>query len=214
MLRESERRLSAGLALPTSGYYLWMHLPGGRFAVQGGVILAIEYTMLLMVAYRRYFLDLPASMPRLNRWVARLAWGLVPGTVVLLLGPYHIMFPLVISQVLLCGGGALAVSLLAWWRGNRVARFYALAWLSFWLLFTITQLQYRAWLPLLILPELQAILGVAIGVTLFFLAMADRAFSAAPPARRFKQYPQTLVCPHRLLPSRIHPASLRPGAGG
>jgi len=170
--------------------------------------------MLRPYQYLRYFLDLPASMPRLNRWVVRLAWGLVPGTVVLLLGRYHIMFPLVISQVLLCGGGALAVSLLAWWRGNRVARFYALAWLSFWLLFTITQLQYRAWLPLLILPELQAILGVAIGVTLFFLAMADRAFSAAPPARRFKQYPQTLVCPHRLLPSRIHPASLRPGAGG
>ncbi|MEI8043906.1 MAG: 7TM diverse intracellular signaling domain-containing protein [Verrucomicrobiota bacterium] len=98
----------------------------------------------------------------------------MPGTAVLLLGPYHIMYQLMILQVLLFGVGSLAVSLLLWWRGNRVARFYALAWVSFWLLFVITQLQYSAWLPMRILPELQAILGVAIGVTLFFLAMADR----------------------------------------
>ena len=163
-----------GIYFICSGYYLWLHLPGGRFVVQGGVILAIEYVMLLLLAYLRYFFDLPTSMPDLNRWGGRLAWGLVPGTVVFLLGPYHVMYPLVILQVLLIGVGSLAVALLAWWRGNRVARFYALAWLSFWILFTITQLQYRAWLPMLILPELQAILGVALGVTLFFLAMADR----------------------------------------
>ena len=163
-----------GLYFIISGYYVWLHLPGGRFAVQGGVILGIEYIMLLMLVYLRYFLDLPSRMPGINRWVVSLAWGLVPGTVVFLLGPYHIMYQLMSLQVLLFGVGSLAVSLLAWWRGNRVARFYALAWLSFWLLFVITQLQYSARLPMLILPELQAILGVAIGVTLFFLAMADR----------------------------------------
>ncbi|MEI7909344.1 MAG: 7TM-DISM domain-containing protein [Verrucomicrobiota bacterium] len=163
-----------GIYFIVSGYYLWLHLPGGRFAVQGGAILTIEYTMLLMMAYLRYFIDLPASMPGLNRWGGRLAWCLVPATVIFLLGPYHIMYPLVTLQLLLFGVGSLTVSVLAWWRGNRVARFYTLAWLSFWILFAITQLQYRAWLPMLILPELQAILGVALGVTLFFLAMADR----------------------------------------
>ena len=163
-----------GLYFIISGYYVWLHLPGGRFAVQGGVILGIEYIMLLMLVYLRYFLDLPSRMPGINRWVVSLAWGLVPGTVVFLLGPYHIMYQLMSLQVLLFGVGSLAVSLLAWWRGNRVARFYALAWLSFWILAVITHLQYRAWLPMRILPELQAILGVAIGVTLFFLALADR----------------------------------------
>jgi hypothetical protein len=68
------------------------------------------------------------------------------------------MYPLVSLQALLFGGGSLVVSLLAGWRGNRVARFYALAWLSFWILF--------------------------------------------------------VAGPHRLLPLRIHPASLRPGDGG
>ena len=163
-----------GLYFIFSGYYLWLHLPGGRFAVQGGVILAVEYTMLLMMAYLRHFFDLPTSMPGLNRWGVRLAWVLVAATVVFLLGPYHIMYPLVTLQLLLFGIGSLTVSVLAWWRGNRVARFYALAWLSFWILFAITQLQYRAWLPMWILPELQDILGVVSGVTLFFLAMADR----------------------------------------
>ncbi len=163
-----------GLYFIVSGYYLWLHLPGGRFMLQGGVILAIEYTMLLMMAYLRYFFDLPATMPGLNRWGGRLAWALVAATVVFLLGPYHVMYPLVILQLLLFGVGCLTVSVLAWWRGNRVACFYALAWLSFWILFTITQLQYRAWLPMWILPELQAIIGVVLGVTLFFLALADR----------------------------------------
>ncbi|MEI6785057.1 MAG: 7TM diverse intracellular signaling domain-containing protein [Verrucomicrobiota bacterium] len=149
-----------GIYFIFSGYYLCLHLPGGRFAVHGGVILAIEYSLLLMLVYLRYFFDLPARLPGINRWVVRLAWGLVPGTAVLLLGPYRIMNQLAILQVLLCGGGALAVSLLAW--------------LSFWVLFVISQLQFRAWLPMPTLPELQAILGVALSVTYFFLAMADR----------------------------------------
>ena len=149
-----------GIYFIFSGYYLCLHLPGGRFAVHGGVILAIEYSLLLMLVYLRYFFDLPARLPGINRWVVRLAWGLVPGTAVLLLGPYRIMNQLAILQVLLCGVGALAVSLLAW--------------LSFWVLFVISQLQFRAWLPLPTLPELQAILGVALSVTYFFLAMADR----------------------------------------
>ena len=121
-----------GLYFIFSGYYVWLRLPGGRFAVLGGVILGIEYTLLLMMAYLRYFFDLPASMPGLNRWIVRLAWGIPPITVVFLLGPYRIMDQLAILQVLLFGVGSQAVSLVAWWRGNRVVRFYALAWLSFW----------------------------------------------------------------------------------
>ena len=163
-----------GIYFICSGYYLWLHLPGGRFAVQGGVILALEYTLLLLIAYLRYFFDLPATMPGLNRWVVRLAWGLVPGTVVLLLGPYHIMDQLVILQVLLFGVGSLAVSLLAWWRGSRVACFYALAWLLFWVMFVISQLQFFGRMAMPTLPELQGLLGAALSVTFFFLAMADR----------------------------------------
>ena len=163
-----------GLYFIFSGYYVWLRLPGGRFAVLGGVILGIEYTLLLMMAYLRYFFDLPASMPGLNRWIVRLAWGIPPLTVVFLLGPYRIMDQLVILQVLLFGVGSQAVALVAWWRGNRVARFYALAWLSFWILFAITMFQFFGWMAMPTLPELQAILGVALSVTFFFLAMADR----------------------------------------
>ena len=157
-----------------SGYYVWLGLPAGGFAVKGGMILAIEFTMLLLLAYLRYFFDLPVAMPRLNRWVVRLSWATVASTVVFLLGPYHIMDPFVILQVLLFGVGSLTVSLLAWWRGNRVARFYAMAWLSFWVLFAISQLQFFGWMAMPTLPELQAILGVALSVTFFFVAMADR----------------------------------------
>jgi signal transduction histidine kinase len=163
-----------GIYFVTSGHYVWLRLPGGRFAVQGGVILAIEYTLLLLLLYLRYFFDLPATLPKLNRWVIRLAWGVLPSTVVFLLGPYHIMDQLVILQALLFGVGSLTLSLVAWWQGNRVARFYALAWLSFWLLFVLTQCQLFGWLAMPTLPELQAILGVALSVTFFFLAMADR----------------------------------------
>jgi signal transduction histidine kinase len=77
-------------------------------------------------------------------------------------------------QVLLLGVGSLTLALAAWWRGNRVARFYTLAWLSFWILFVISQFQLFGWLPMPTLPELQGILGVALSVTFFFVAMADR----------------------------------------
>ncbi|MEI8045176.1 MAG: 7TM diverse intracellular signaling domain-containing protein, partial [Verrucomicrobiota bacterium] len=157
-----------------SGYYVWLGLPAGGFAVKGGMILAIEFTMLLLLAYLRHLFNLPADMPRLNRWVVRFFWGTAASTVIFLLGPYQIMDPFVILQVLLFGVGSLTVSLLAWWRGNRVARFYALAWVSFWVLFVISQLQFFGWMAMPTLPELQAILGVALSVTFFFVAMADR----------------------------------------
>lgn len=157
-----------------SGYYVWLRLPAGGFAVKGGMILAIQFTMLLLLAYLRHFFSLPADMPRLNRWVVRLFWGTAASTVIFLLGPYQVMDPLMILQVLIFGVGSLAVSLLAWWRGNRVARFYALAWVSFWVLFVISQLQFFGWIAMPTLPELQAILGVALSVTFFFVAMADR----------------------------------------
>lgn len=163
-----------GVYFISSGYYVWWHLPGGRFAVEGGVIICVQATLLLLTFYLRYFFDLPTTLPGLNRWVVRLAWGLVAGTGVFLLGPYHIMQPLVLLQTLLFGAGSLVVALVAWWRGNRTARFYALAWLTFWVLLTITNFQYFAWLPMSHLPESQAILGVALSVTFFLLAMADR----------------------------------------
>ena len=157
-----------------TGYYVWLRLPGGRLAVHAGVILAVEYTLALVFIYLRYFLDLPATMPKLDRWIVPMIWGSAGSTVVLLLGPYHIMDRLVILQALLCGVGSLGVGVVAWRRGNRVARFYVTAWLSFWVFDLISSLQFFGWLRLPLLPEFQAMLGVVLSMTLFFVAMADR----------------------------------------
>ena len=158
----------------TSGYYGWLHLPGLRFAVHGGVILAAGLAETMLMVYLREFFDLPATRPRLDRWIVRVIWCLPVSIAVFMLGPYHIMNPLLLLQALLLGAGSLAVSLQAWWRGNPVARFYALAWLVFWALFALSTLEFLGWLPMPTLPEFQAISGVLISTTLFFLAMADR----------------------------------------
>jgi signal transduction histidine kinase len=158
----------------TSGYYGWLQLPGLRFAVHGGVILAAGLAETMLLVYLREFFDLPAVHPRLDRWIVRVIWGLPVSIVIFMLGSYRIMDPLLLLQALLLGAGSLAVSLQAWWRGNSVARFYALAWLVFWALFALSTFEYLGWLPMPTLPELQAMSGVLVSTTLFFLAMADR----------------------------------------
>ncbi len=158
----------------TTGYYGWLHLPGLRFAVHGGVILSAGMAETMLLVYLRDFFDLSATRPRLDRWIVRVIWCLPVSIAIFMLGPYHLMNPLLLLQAMLLGAGSLIVSLQVWWRGNPVARFYALAWLVFWALFALSTFEYLGWLPMPALPELQAMSGVLVSTTLFFLAMADR----------------------------------------
>ena len=170
-----------------TGYYTWLNLPGKRLAVHSGIICFIEITLTLMLVYLRYFFELARTMPGIDRWVLGMIRANPVLAAILLLGPYRIMDQILMLQISLLGMCSLAVSMRAWWQGNRVARFYTLAWLSFWLLYGISTAQILGWFPQPTLPELQAVLGVAISVTLFFLAMGDRVRQVRENMQLFQQ---------------------------
>lgn len=160
--------------LINTGFYSWLGMPGACFAVKGGILIGGEGILVLMIAYLRHFFGLATTMPKLNRWLVYLSWSGVISAILLPLAPYNRVYFIMVLQLLMFGFGAMVLALVSWWQGNRTARFYFLAWFSFWIWFTVVQMQYFAWLPILGSPELQAILAVGISVTFFFLAMADR----------------------------------------
>ena len=158
----------------TSGYYAWLRLPAAAVAVHAGVIATAGLGLLMMLLYLRNFFDLPATHPGLNRWVVRITWLNSLLTGLLLVGPYWQMNQLLLLQSFLIGAGAMSVAGWCWWRGNRMARFYVLAWLVFWLQVLANALQYFGWVPILAMPEMQIILAITLSMTLFFMALADR----------------------------------------
>jgi signal transduction histidine kinase len=158
-----------------NGYYGWAGGPAAGIAAHAGATLSTQLTLLLVPLYLRHFFDLGVTMPKMDIWAKGLAWAAVVATPLLLALPYRICAQVLPLEALLMGGWAMAVATLAWWRGNRIARFYTLAWISFWLVFAMQQLQFRGRLPMFhMTPELLGIVGVATSITLFFVAMADR----------------------------------------
>jgi len=158
-----------------SGYYRWLGLPGATVAVHEGFLLTGQVCLFLLLCYLSDFLNLPDTMPRLNRWILRPAfWVVAIGVVPLLLGPFRTMIQLLQVETILLGVMAMTLASLAWRRGNRVARFYVLGWLAFWLLIALSIVQFRGWLPMSFLPEYESAVGVALSSTLFFIAMSDR----------------------------------------
>jgi signal transduction histidine kinase len=158
-----------------SGYYAWLRLPAVAWANHAGTIIAVETTFVLILVYLRYFFDLGTAAPRLDRWVVRpsIIFTMLL-TAALLAGPYRISIQIVQFQALALGGFSMCVALVFWVRGNRVARFYFLGWVVFWVLFVWTFLLFRGVLPMPTIPEYPAIVSIAISMTLFFFAMADR----------------------------------------
>lgn len=157
------------------GYYAWFHFPAVRFAVHGGIMLACEFTLILLLIYLRYFFDIRTGAPKLDRRVIRpLFWATIVFAAVAVAGPFRVMIQLLQFQCLLLGAFSMGVALMFWRRGNQVARFYFLGWMAFWVLLAWSVLQFRGMVPIPALPEYPAIIGIAVSMTLFFLALADR----------------------------------------
>lgn len=159
----------------TSGYYAWLGLPAVRFAVHGGTIVACEWALALMLMYLSYFFNINRDAPRLNRMVVRPLLGLTAAyTLAAMFLPYRTAIRIVLLQALVLGVFAMTISLLFWVKGNSVARFYFMGWLAFWMLLAYSILQFMGLIPMPTLPEYPAIIGMAVGMTLFFIALADR----------------------------------------
>lgn len=157
-----------------SGHYAWLDLPGRAFMVKKGLVLVCEFGLAMMLLYLRHLLDLARSMPRVDPWARALQWSTAPVAGLFLVFPFGAVYPFFILQAVLVGMFSLAVALAAWRQGSRAGGYYALAWVLFWVLFGVGQLHFLAWLPMSFPPEWLTMLGTALGVTLFLIAMVDR----------------------------------------
>ena len=160
--------------LGSSGYWSWLELPGWRFGTTNGLIFFNELSLIALLMYMRRFFNLPETMPRLDRGLR----GVLAVCCLLLLyipfGPYRPLMKAVQLQDLLFGCLAMGTAFVAFRRGDRTARFYLLAWASFWGLLLVDFFQQWKILPPPVTPEQPALIALVLGFTLFFMAMADR----------------------------------------
>jgi signal transduction histidine kinase len=166
---------STGLIfLGNSGYWSWLGLPGARFGEANGMIFFNELSLLALLYYLRQFFDTKRALPRLDRvlvWSTIVSWAFLAVTP---FGPYRLLMQAVQLQDLLFGALAMGVAIAAFAHGNRTARFYLLAWGSFWGVLLLDILQQHKILPPLMESGAATQLSLVAGFTFFFMAMADR----------------------------------------
>lgn len=156
------------------GFYVWLDLPGRGLVAKQGLILVSEFVLFMMLVYLRYLLDLPRNMPGINRLVT---WTLrASGVIVLamLVTPYRIAYPTILIHMSLVGGISVVVAFMAWCKGLKEARFYALALLLYWTLFALNTYKHIAAESVSRPFWEKAFAGSAFAMTFFFFAMADR----------------------------------------
>jgi signal transduction histidine kinase len=158
-----------------TGFYTWLRLPGGSFAVHHGALAAVHVTMCLLMVYLRLLLAVAERAPRLDRLVTRPLLLVTPVvSLVVLLLPFRPAVQLTQLQALLYGVLSMAVALHLGRAGDRVARFYFVGWLGFWAVQAWVILQYRGVVPIASVPELPVLLGITFSMTFFFVALALR----------------------------------------
>ncbi|HPT17722.1 MAG TPA: 7TM diverse intracellular signaling domain-containing protein, partial [Kiritimatiellia bacterium] len=127
-----------------------------------------------LLAYMRWFFDLPASMPRVDRGIRWLFLACAGLLVWLAFGAFRPRLVAVQLLDLAVGALTVAVAIAAWRRGNRTARFYLLAWSAFWALVLVEIAQQWKLLPVLAAPNVLPMFGLLLAFALFQAAMADR----------------------------------------
>lgn len=126
--------------------------------------------------HSKWFFDLPATMPRVDRtlrWLTLVFAGLALW--MMTDGPYLLRLSIMQLLSLFAGTLSIVVAIAAWRKGNRTARFYLLAWGTFWAMFVIEILQQRNVLPAWLPSDVLLLVGLLFAFILFHAAMADRA---------------------------------------
>jgi signal transduction histidine kinase len=157
------------------GYWSMLGLPFSAVVVHKGVVFFQLVSIHSVFFYLRRFFELSKEMPFANR----LCRALSVNPFLLLLALYFVPYGwcLRVSQqyAFVTSVVAIVVSILMLRRGHRVARFYLMAWVPYWLimvynlfgfLFAERVMNYN------IAPE---IVAFVVSAALFFAAMADKA---------------------------------------
>jgi len=170
-----------------SGYYAWFDFAGHDLVAKQGLIITSEFALFMMLIYLRYLLDLPRTLPAINRFVV---WTLRVSAIivlVLLVMPYRIAYPVILVHMSVVGLASVIVAFIAWYNGLKVARFYAVAWMFFWIFFGIGTFRHISAESVSRPFWANAFAGTEISVTFFFIAMADRVRELRRAATRSQE---------------------------
>ena len=166
-----------------SGHWTWSFWPAREFFLKQGMMLAGSTGILLMIVFMRGLVDLRRNLPRVDWWTVRLIWINAAFALVLLFLPYRVGYQLFLTHALVMGLGLMLCTLLAWHRGVRAARFYALAWVGFWVSYGLSAVPFLFVRPLAAPVWEYSLRGVVVSGTLFLIAIADRVRELRRAAR-------------------------------
>ena len=172
-----------GFYLLISGQVTWSVGPAREFFLKQGMMLSGSAGILLMIVFLRGLLDLRATLPRVDRWTVRLIWVNAVLALALLFLPFRMGYPLFLKHSLVMGLGLMLCALLAWRHGVRAARFYALAWVVFWVSYGFSSVQFLSVRPLAAPVWKYSLQGLVVSGTLFLIAIADRVRELRRAAR-------------------------------
>ena len=173
-----------GFYLLISGQVTWSGGPAREFFLKQGMMLSGSAGILLMIVFLRGLLDLRATLPRVDRWTVRLIWVNAVLALALLFLPFRMGYPLFLKHSLVMGLGLMLCALLAWRHGVRAARFYALAWVVFWVSYGFSSVQFLSVRPLAAPVWKYSLQGLVVSGTLFLIAIADRVRELRRAARQ------------------------------
>ncbi len=122
----------AGIKLIIEG--LTAQYLGSRFvAIEADIELFLLLLMFLaLLSFAKSFLITKTYAPRLDRLIVWLRWGLV--VITLLRFIFNSSLPIILALLLMLGVSAVIIlgsGVVAWYRGNRAARFFLLTWFIF-----------------------------------------------------------------------------------
>jgi two-component system, sensor histidine kinase LadS len=157
------------------GLYAAAGLPFPAYWSRNGVLLLYEAASTGMVLFTRSFFSLRQDYPRTDGFLKALAWA---GAVIMLYCAFApVQIPLITFlqiKSLLVGIGLTIPAAILYLRKVRVARFYLMAWVVFWVVVVWDLLQMHGLAPTLWMSGQGTRYSFAVSYTLFLVAMADR----------------------------------------
>lgn len=164
----------AALCFCRDGHYAVTGLPFATFWTRHGVMILNQLGVAGALFFMRSFFGLKADYPRGERIVLVLGVAALLAIPAFAFVPFQALITFVQLESLLLGFGLLIPSSVFYFKRVRIARFYLLAWIFFWIITLWDILQMQGLVQVVFPPGESMRIALAVSYTLFLVAMADR----------------------------------------
>ncbi len=156
------------------GHYAVAGLPFPAFWTRHGVMVLNQVGITGALLFMRSFFTLKTDYPRVDRAILLLAVAGLVSVLGFAFCPLRPLIGVVQLETLGFGFGLLIPTAVLYFKKVKIARFYLLAWLLFWVVTFWDILQMQGMVPVLFTPGESMRIALAVSYTIFLVAMADR----------------------------------------